>query len=312
MSLAVKRRNQLITKIISDENNIRIDAFLAKKVENISRAYISKLIQEEKVLLNGKPCKPSEKVQINSIIEMDIPPPEDSKAIPQDILLDVVYEDEWLAIINKPQGMVVHPASGHRNGTLVNALLYRFKGELSDINGVIRPGIVHRIDKDTSGLLLVVKQNGIHQQIAELIANHEIKRTYRAVVTGVIEEECGTIDAAIGRSMENRLKNAVKKEGKKAVSHFEVLKRYKNMTYVEVELETGRTHQIRVHFSYIHHSVLGDPLYGGIRKGYKLEGQALHAFRLEFIHPVTKENIRVEAPLPEKFSELLKQLDSES
>lgn len=296
---------------ISDENNIRIDSYLAKKCDNLSRAYISSLIQEGKVLYNSKPCKPSEKIIPGSLIEMDIPEPEESKAIPQDIDLDVVFEDEWLAIINKPQGMVVHPAAGHKNGTLVNALLYRFKGGLSDINGVIRPGIVHRIDKDTSGLLLIVKQNSIHQEIAELIQKHEIKRTYRAIVAGILEEECGTIDAAIGRSSENRLKNAVDKEGKRAVTHFKVLKRFKNMTYVEIDLETGRTHQIRVHFSYIHHPVLGDALYGGIRKGYLLKGQMLHAFRLEFIHPVTKKTISIEAPIPDYFQNTLDQLEQE-
>ncbi len=298
-------------EIITEENNIRIDTYLAKKCETLSRAYIAKLIQDGKVLYNRKICKPSEKIERDSLIEMDVPEPEESKAIPQDIDLDVVYEDEWIAVINKPQGMVVHPAAGHKSGTLVNALLFRFKGGLSDINGVIRPGIVHRIDKDTSGLLLIVKQNSIHQDIAQLIQKHEIKRTYRAIVVGIIEEEYGTIDAAIARSSENRLKNAVKKDGKHAVSHFRVLKRYKNMTYIEVELETGRTHQIRVHLSYIHHPVLGDALYGGIRKGYVLKGQMLHAFRLDFIHPVTKKSISVEAPMPDYFLKTLEQLESE-
>ena len=299
------------TDFIADEDNIRIDAYLAKKCDSISRAYISKLIQEGKVLYNRKVCKPSEKIVRDALIEIDIPEPEESKAIPQDIDLDVVFEDEWIAVINKPQGMVVHPAAGHKNGTLVNALLYRFKGRLSDINGVVRPGIVHRIDKDTSGLLLVVKQNSIHHEIAQLIHNHDIRRTYRAIVIGTIEEDAGTIDAAISRSSENRLKNAVDREGKHAVSHFKVLKRYKNMTYVEIELETGRTHQIRVHFSYIRHPVLGDALYGGIRKGYATKGQLLHACRLDFVHPVTKMDISVEAPLPEYFQCILKQLDEE-
>ena len=298
-------------EIVTDENNIRIDAYLAKKCDTISRAYISKLIQEGNVLYNKKKCKPSEKIVLDSLIEMNVPEPEESKAIPQDIDLDVVYEDEWIAVINKPQGMVVHPAAGHKNGTLVNALLYRFKGDLSDINGVIRPGIVHRIDKDTSGLILVVKQNAVHQDIARLIQKHEIKRTYRAIVIGIIEEDCGTIDAAIARSSENRLKNAVNKDGKNAVSHFKVMERYKNMSYVEIELETGRTHQIRVHFSYIHHPVLGDELYGGIRKGYKLNGQMLHAFRLDFIHPVTGKAVTVEAPMPDYFLKTLDQLEKE-
>lgn len=298
-------------EFLVDENDIRIDAYLTKKYGSLSRAYISKLISEGKVLYNQKTCKPSEKVVLNARIEMDVPEPKETLAAPQAIELDIVYEDEWIAVINKPQGMVVHPAPGHPDGTLVNALLHRFAGSLSDLNGVIRPGIVHRIDKDTSGLLLIVKQNIVHQDMARLIQKHEVRRTYRAIVNGIIEEDYGTIDASIGRSSENRFRNTVKKEGKPAVSHFKVLKRYRNMTYVEVELETGRTHQIRVHFSFIKHPVLGDELYGGLRKGFATAGQTLHAYRLAFTHPVTGKGVVVEAPLPEYFVKLLHQLENE-
>ncbi|MHB1485288.1 MAG: RluA family pseudouridine synthase [Saccharofermentanales bacterium] len=299
------------TEIIANEDNIRIDSYLAKIYDNFSRAYFAKLIHEDKVLYNNKLCKQSEKVSLGAVISIDFPEIEESRTIPENIDIDIIYEDEWLAIINKPQGMVVHPAAGHKSGTLVNALLHRFKGELSDINGVIRPGIVHRIDKDTSGLLLVVKQNTIHKEIAELIRKHEIKRTYLAIVNGIIEENTGTIDASIGRSSVNRLKNSVVKDGKQAISHFRVIDRFYNMSYVEIDLETGRTHQIRVHFAYIHHPVLGDPLYGGQRKGYETNGQLLHAYKLEFIHPVTKETVIFKAPVPDYFEKILKQLDIE-
>lgn len=301
----------VIIELNADENDIRIDSFLAKKYENFSRAYFAKLLQDEKILYNGRLCKPSMKISSGSLIRIDFPEIEESRTKPEDIDIEIVYEDEWLAVINKPQGMVVHPAAGHKGGTLVNALLHRYKGELSDINGVIRPGIVHRIDKDTSGLILVVKQNTIHKEIAELIRKHEIKRTYLAIVNGIIDEKTGTIDASIGRSIENRLKNSVMKDGKQAISHFKVLERFQNMTYVEIDLETGRTHQIRVHFSYIRHPVLGDSLYGGQRKAYPTNGQLLHAYKLEFTHPVTNRIVVVKAPAPEHFEKILMQLRKE-
>ncbi len=294
--------------IISDENGIRIDSYLAKVLDNFSRAYIAGLISDNLILCNGSVCKPSHKITIGDEIVTDIPDPKEISAIPQEIPIEIVYEDEYLAVINKPQGMVVHPAAGHRDNTLVNALMFHYKGELSDLNGVIRPGIVHRIDKDTSGLLLIVKKNEVHSQIAAAIQKHEIKRTYRTLVNGIISENEGTIDLPVGRSPSNRLKNAVVKSGKNAITHFKVIERFygSNITYVEVTLETGRTHQIRVHFAYIKHPVLGDTLYGGARKDFRLDGQTLHAYKLEFLHPVNKNDIMVEAPIPEYFEKLLK------
>lgn len=294
--------------IISDENGIRIDSYLAKVLDNFSRAYIAGLISDNLILCNGSVCKPSHKITIGDEIVTDIPDPKEISAIPQEIPIEIVYEDEYLAVINKPQGMVVHPAAGHRDNTLVNALMFHYKGELSDLNGVIRPGIVHRIDKDTSGLLLIVKKNEVHSQIAAAIQKHEIKRTYRTLVNGIISENEGTIDLPVGRSPSNRLKNAVVKSGKNAITHFKVLERFygSNITYVEVTLETGRTHQIRVHFAHIKHPVLGDALYGGARKDFKLDGQTLHAYKLEFLHPVNKNVIMVEAPIPKYFEKLLK------
>jgi 23S rRNA pseudouridine1911/1915/1917 synthase len=294
--------------IISDENGIRIDSYLAKVLDNFSRAYIAGLISDNLILCNGSVCKPSHKITIGDEIVTDIPDPKEISAIPQEIPIEIVYEDEYLAVINKPQGMVVHPAAGHRDNTLVNALMFHYKGELSDLNGVIRPGIVHRIDKDTSGLLLIVKKNEVHSQIAAAIQKHEIKRTYRTLVNGIISENEGTIDLPVGRSPSNRLKNAVVKSGKNAITHFKVIERFygSNITYVEVTLETGRTHQIRVHFAHIKHPVLGDTLYGGARKDFRLDGQTLHAYKLEFLHPVTKNDIMVEAPIPEYFEKLLK------
>ena len=294
--------------IISDENGIRIDSYLAKVLDNFSRAYIAGLISDNLILCNGSVCKPSHKITIGDEIVTDIPDPKEISAIPQEIPIEIVYEDEYLAVINKPQGLVVHPAAGHRDNTLVNALMFHYKGELSDLNGVIRPGIVHRIDKDTSGLLLIVKKNEVHSQIAAAIQKHEIKRTYRTLVNGIISENEGTIDLPVGRSPSNRLKNAVVKSGKNAITHFKVIERFygSNITYVEVTLETGRTHQIRVHFAYIKHPVLGDTLYGGARKDFRLDGQTLHAYKLEFLHPVNKNDIMVEAPIPEYFEKLLK------
>jgi 23S rRNA pseudouridine1911/1915/1917 synthase len=296
--------------IVSDVNDIRIDSYLAKVFDNLSRAYIAKLIADKLILCNGNVCKPSHKIAVGDEIETDIPDSQEISAIPQDIPIEIVYEDEYLAVVNKPQGMVVHPAAGHRDNTLVNALMFHYKGELSDMNGVIRPGIVHRIDKDTSGLLLIVKKNEVHSDIAAAIQKHEIKRTYRTLVNGIISESEGTIDLPVGRSPNNRLKNAVVKSGKNAISHFTVLERFygSNITYVEVTLETGRTHQIRVHLSHIKHPVLGDTLYGGARKDFKLDGQTLHAYKLEFLHPVNKNVIMVEAPIPEYFEKLLKSM----
>ncbi len=298
-------------KFLADENDIRIDTFLAGKLKNISRAYVSKLLDEEKILCNGLKCKPSYKIKPGDDIFADIPEPETINAKPQDIPINIIYEDQWLAVIDKPQGMVVHPAPGHRDHTLVNALMHHFEGSLSDINGVIRPGIVHRIDKDTSGLLIVVKNNDAHAKIAENIQRHEVKRTYRALVLGIINEEFGTINLPIGRNSGNRMKNAVVKTGKNAITHFKVLERFykSNISYLEIYLETGRTHQIRVHLAHLNHPVLGDPLYGGVKKNIKTIGQTLHAYKLEFLHPMLNNDIIVESQLPEYFSKILNNME---
>lgn len=294
----------------SEKDNTRLDIYVSEKEEKVSRAYISKLISEGKITCNSKPRKPSYRVRTGDVVSVVIPPPKTHEAKPWDTPLDIVYDDEYLAVINKPAGMVVHPAPGHKDKTLVNALIHHFRESLSDINGVVRPGIVHRIDKDTSGLLLVVKKNEVHKNIAEAIRKHEIKRTYRALVLGKIHETQGTVDMPLARNPSDRLKNAVIRTGKHAVTHFKVLERYliSDITYVEVYLETGRTHQIRVHFSHIGHPVLGDSVYGGKNHPIKTQNMFLHAYELKFLHPVTKNVIIARGEMPDYFNEELKGL----
>jgi len=298
----------LIVQLIANVSEERIDRFLHSQMPDRSRSYIQKLIEQGCVTQNGRLVRASTKTLLQAQIQVEIPEPAPSQLIPEQIPLDVRYEDEWLLVINKPQGMVVHPAVGHHEGTLVHALLAYCAGNLSDINGVIRPGIVHRIDKDTSGLLLVVKDNRVHAAIAEKIRRHEITRIYRAVVYGVPPSASGTIDAPVGRDPKNRQRMAVVAGGKPAVSHFSVLEQFREAAFVEVRLESGRTHQIRVHMKYIGHPVVGDPVYAPGRKTYGLQGQALHAASLSFVHPVSGETITVDSPLPESFEHLLEQL----
>jgi 23S rRNA pseudouridine1911/1915/1917 synthase len=293
-----------------DQGQVRLDSFLAAKMPQFSRAYLHKLIAEGRVSLctpAGRPkaLKPSWKTVVGESVRVEIPDPEPSSMRPENIPLDIVYEDEWLLVINKPQGMVVHPGAGHHSGTMVNALLDHCAGQLSDLNGIIRPGIVHRIDKDTSGLILVVKNNEVHAAMAEQIRRHAVKRTYRAIVHGCISHDSGTIDAPIGRDPHNRQKMAVVSGGKPSVTHFQVLKRFGAATYLEIQLESGRTHQIRAHLGFIGHPVVGDPVYAAGRADYGLHGQALHAAALEFTHPVSGESIRLECPLPDYFKKLL-------
>lgn len=298
----------MIKLLAVNENNIRLDRFLANQVPDYSRSYLQKLIEEGHVTLQGKPLKSSWKTVAGAEIVLNIPDPEPSPILPQQIPLDVVYEDEWLLVVNKPQGMVVHPAPGHRDGTLVNALLDHCAGQLSDLNGVIRPGIVHRIDKDTSGLILVVKDNKVHADIAEKIRRHEIGRTYQAVVYGQVSAEQGTIDAPIGRDPRNRQRMAVVADGKSARTHFKVREQLNGASWLEVQLESGRTHQIRVHLQYIGHPVAGDPVYAGKRPAWKLAGQALHAGALDFVHPITGQAMHITCPLPDWFQSLLQRL----
>lgn len=301
-------QNEVI-KINSDAENVRIDAWLAGKLGNHSRTYVQKLIDDGMVDVNGKKIKTNYKLKIDDEISVCIPQPEKLDISAENIQIDVLYEDEDIIVVDKPKGMVVHPAVGNYSGTLVNALMGYCGDELSDINGVIRPGIVHRIDKDTSGVLVVAKNNIAHERLSAKLKEHDIKRIYVAVVEGVLREESGKIDAPIGRHPVERKEMCVNtKNGRRAVTYFKVLERFENATYVEVTLETGRTHQIRVHMSYIGYPIIGDKVYGRKKQKYDIDGQALHARILGFLHPITNEYMEFEAALPEYFDNLLKEL----
>lgn len=296
---------------ITDEAcNIRIDRFLAEKLPDISRSYIQKLIKEQQIFVNDKPIKANYKTTLNDTIRMVIPDLTEPDIVPEDIPLDILYEDADILVVNKPKGMVVHPSAGHYSRTLVNALMYYCKDNLSGINGVIRPGIVHRIDMDTTGSLLVCKNDSAHQKMAEQLKTHDIKRIYHAIVHGVIREDEGTIEGPIGRHPIDRKKMAInQKNGKPAITHYRVLQRFSNFTYVECQLETGRTHQIRVHMASIHHPLLGDAVYGPAKCPFKLQGQTLHAKILGIHHPVTGEYLEIDAPLPDYFQKLLEKFE---
>ena len=292
--------------VTSENKGLRLDKFLSNLFPDLSRVFIQKLIEEEKVLVNDSKQRASYKVNENDEIIMIESEVKELDIIPQDIPLDIVYEDNDVIVINKKQGMVVHPASGVYENTLVNALLYHCK-DLSTINGVKRPGIVHRIDKDTSGLLVVAKNDMAHQELSDQLKDKTMNREYIAIVHGVISENRGNINAPIGRDLNNRIKMAISKDGKSAVTHFDVLERYKNYTLVHCKLETGRTHQIRVHMAYIKHPIACDPVYGS-KPTLKGEGQYLHAKKLTFVHPRTKEIMTFEADLPEYFSMMIDNL----
>jgi len=293
-------------KIIADENGVRADKYI--KIENMPRSRIQKLIDEGNVTVNGSVIKGSYKVKEGDTIIVEVPDPVELDIKPENIPLDIVFEDEHMLVINKAQGMVVHPAAGNYEGTLVNALMYHCKDSLSGINGVMRPGIVHRIDKDTSGLLLVAKTNEAHLSLSEQIKNKTAHRHYICIVCGIVANKKGIIDAPIGRHPTNRLKMAVTpNNSKEAVTHFEVLEHLNNASYVACDLETGRTHQIRVHMQYIGHPIMGDPLYLN-KNAYNLKGQALHAERISFDHPVTGERMEFAAEPPPYFTELLEKL----
>lgn len=303
--------NSIILSVDDDLCNIRIDKYLAEvlEVEDYSRSFIQKLIKDEGVLVEGKPVKTNYKVSSGEEIRLLIPEPILPEIVAEDILLDIIYEDDDYLIVNKPKGMVVHPGAGHFNGTLVNGLLYHCKDNLSEINGVLRPGIVHRIDKDTTGTLIVCKNNKSHSNIAAQLSEHSITRKYRGIVTGVIKEDEGVINAPIGRHKTDRKKMAITDKGKRAVTKYRVLKRFKQYTYAEFTLETGRTHQIRVHMASIHHPLLGDEVYGPAKCPVKgLEGQTLHAMTIGFIHPTTGEYVEYTADLPDYFQHLLETL----
>lgn len=286
----------------------RMDAFIAQNIEGLSRSHVQKLIETGEVKVNGQVIQiKKHKVMPEDVIDINIPEAELLNVQAEDIPIDIIYEDDHLMVVYKPVGMVVHPAPGNYTGTLVNALMF-YSDKLSEINGIKRPGIVHRIDKDTSGLLMVAKTDLAHQHLAAQLKAHTIERTYVAIVHGRINEEKGTINAPIARSSKDRLKMAVTSDGKEAITHFEVIKRFRDYTYVSCQLETGRTHQIRVHMSYIKHPLLGDMTYGIKNPKIKNDGQLLHAKSLGFIHPVTEEAMFFDSEVPDIFEVMLKKI----
>ena len=299
------------TTLTTNENTagVRLDLYISENLE-ISRSLTQTLIIDGKVRVNGCPCSKNYRIKGNETVEVTIPDPKNLDASPEDIPVNIIYEDEHLLVADKPKGMVVHPAHGNEKGTLVNALLYHCEGRLSSINGVVRPGIVHRIDKDTSGLLIVAKTDDAHNGLAVQIANHVFTRRYEAICDGVIKEDSGTINLPIGRSDTDRKKMAVNaKRSKEAITHFKVIKRYKRYTHVELTLETGRTHQIRVHLANMGHPVTGDNVYGKAKNPFGLEGQCLFARYISFIHPITKRTLSFEASYPDFFVETLEKLE---
>lgn len=287
----------------------RIDKFLAEQYENLSRSFLQKLLKSGEVMVGGRPVKASYKVAEGDLISFEVPEAVEPEIVPEDIPLDILYEDHDVILVNKPKGMVVHPAAGHYTGTLVNALMFHCKEDLSGINGVLRPGIVHRIDMDTTGVIIACKNDLAHNSIAAQLKEHSITRRYQAIVHGALKDDEGVIDEPIGRSPKDRKKMAVNyNNGKCAVTHYKVLTRFKDFTHIECRLETGRTHQIRVHMASIGHPLLGDAVYGPAKCPYKLQGQTLHAGILGFVHPRTGEYMEFSAPLPEYFEELLRKL----
>ncbi|WP_046175117.1 RluA family pseudouridine synthase [Domibacillus indicus] len=289
-----------------EENGNRIDKLAASQDDRYSRSQVQEWLKEGRVRVNGKPVKANYKATAGDEVLIDIPAPEELNIEAEDLNLDIYYEDEDVIVVNKPRGMVVHPAPGHTTGTLVNGLMYHCK-DLSGINGVMRPGIVHRIDKDTSGLLMVAKNDMAHENLVNQLVEKSVTRKYKAIVHGVIQHDFGTVDAPIGRDTKDRQKMGIVDHGKAAVTHFHVLERFEDFTLVECELETGRTHQIRVHMKYIGFPLAGDPKYGP-RKTLDIDGQALHAGVLGFIHPRTNEYMEFEAPAPKEFTDLLEEL----
>ena len=295
--------------VAPEEAGVRIDRYLSDQCQDISRSYLQKLLKEQSVLVEEKPVKSNYKVNAGDRISLTLPEIREPEIMPEEIPLDIVYEDKDIILINKPKGMVVHPAAGHYSGTLVNGLMSHCRSELSGINGVMRPGIVHRIDMDTTGVLIVCKNDMAHNSISEQLKEHSITRKYAAIVHGVIKDDEGTINAPIGRHPIDRKKMSInEKNGRDAVTHYRVLERFRQFTYIECQLETGRTHQIRVHMASIGHPLLGDSVYGPAKCPFRLTGQTLHAGVLGIIHPRTGEYMEFTAPLPDYFEELLRKL----
>ena len=293
------------------DEGIRIDKYISTKDEKISRSAIQRRIEDGGILVNNTIVKVSYKVLENDIITIDIEKPKEIEIKAENIPLDIVYEDNDIIVVNKQKGLVVHPGNGNPDGTLVNAIMNHCKGSLSGIGGKIRPGIVHRIDKDTSGLLIVAKNDEAHIDVSNQIKEHLVKKTYVALVRGIIKENEATINIPISRSNNDRIKMAVSKKGKEAITHFRVLKRYNGFTYIEVNIETGRTHQIRVHMSHIGYPIVGDSIYSNGKNPFGVEGQMLHSSKLEFTHPRTKQKMKLEAKLPKYFEDILNKLDGE-
>ena len=303
----------MIRYIVEEKDNgKRLDAYIASQNTEITRTSAQRLIQEEHILVNGKKQKVAYKVTVGDEITLEEVEAKQIELKAQDIPINIIYEDKDIIVVNKPKGMVVHPANGNPDGTLVNAVMAKCGDSLSGIGGEIRPGIVHRLDKDTSGLIIVAKNDKAHVKLSDQLKNHEIKKTYIALVRGVVKENEATIDMPIGRSTSDRKKMAVTKNGKNAVTHIKVLKRYNKYTLLEISIETGRTHQIRVHLSHIGYPIIGDYIYSNGKNEFGVVGQCLHAKKLEFLHPITNKKLELEAPLPDYFEKILKELEEQS
>ncbi len=298
----------ILLRASEESKNQRLDAFLASSLDGLTRSQATRLIESGEVAVDGRAVSKSYKLAGGEDIAVTLPEPEPVEAVPQDIPLDVVYEDADVIVVNKPSGMVVHPAPGHPDGTLVNALLYHCAGTLSGIGGALRPGIVHRIDRDTSGLIIAAKNDAAHQYLSAQLADHTLARTYECIVVGALREDRGTVDAPIARHPTDRKRMAVVAGGREAVTHWEVIARYPGYTHVRCRLETGRTHQIRVHMAYIGHPILGDTVYGAKKEVPGLTGQCLHAVGLRFLHPRTHEVVELSCPLPDEFTRMLQKI----
>ena len=295
--------------VAPEEETLRLDVLLSRRVEGLTRSAAQRLLEEGKVSLQGRPLKKNHRLRAGEALELCLPDPVPTDARPQDIPLDIVYEDADVAVVNKPRGMVVHPAPGNPDGTLVNALLAHCGQSLSGVGGAIRPGIVHRIDKDTSGLLIIAKHDRAHLALSAQLKDHTLSRVYEAVAIGSLKEDRGTVDAPIGRSLRDRKRMAVVPDGRRAVTHYQVLARYPGYTHLRCQLETGRTHQIRVHMAYLGHPLAGDPVYGPKNDPERLGGQCLHARELTFVHPTTGQTVHLTCPLPDWFSGFLDRLE---